>query len=335
MMWFKKSSNIEQDNTEQILNELVSDGVNLSLDELMRYQTKCALINSKSVRNLHGKMSGNYLARSKGRGMEFDEVRHYQTGDDIRAIDWRVTARTGTTHTKLFREEIERPVQIITDLSHNMLFGSKLLFKSVQAAHIAALVAWHAKNKGDRVGGIVFNQASHTELKPRSRQQGVLHYLNTLIAIHNNSTELLQKLPDANQTSSFFEENCLRARQISRPGSLVYFITDGHSINQEAVRHLANISRHCELVMCLLSDPLEHELPESKNKINVSISDGKNRQQLTLGDPRTADFYRYKAELFNQSIEQSLTKAGARLLHFSAGQSIENQLKDGVVSWIR
>ncbi|GHE80342.1 DUF58 domain-containing protein [Thalassotalea profundi] len=336
MMWFRKPEKIEQQNTEQQLNELATDGVNLSLDELMRYQSKSSLININAVRNLHGKMSGNYLARSKGRGMEFDEVRHYQTGDDIRAIDWRVTARTGTTHTKLFREEIERPVQIITDLSHNMLFGSKLLFKSVQAAHLAALVAWHAKSRGDRIGGIVFNQQQHTELKPRSRQQGVLHYLNTLIATHKSSIELQHKtsVHDA-KADLFFEENCLRARQISRPGSLVYFITDGHSISQEAIRHLSSISQHCELVMCLLSDPLEHELPESKTKVNVSISDGINQQQLTLGDTRTADFYRYKAEVFNQTIEQSLTKAGARLLHFSAGQSIEHQLKDGVASWIR
>ena len=331
MMWFQKSTKVEQLNTSQLLNELATNGVSLSLDELMRYQSKSSLINIKAVRNLQGKMSGNYLARAKGRGMEFDEVRHYQTGDDIRAIDWRVTARTGTTHTKLFREEIERPVQIITDLSHNMLFGSKLLFKSVQAAHLAALVAWQAKSKGDRVGGIVFNQQKHTELKPRSRQQGVLHYLNTLVDIHSNSLAT----QDDNHNTSFFEENCLRARQIARPGSLVYFITDGHSINSESIRHLANISKHCELVMCLLSDPLEHELPDSKKQINVSITDGENRQQLTLGDSRTADFYRYKAELFNQDISHSLTNAGARILHFSAGQSLENQLKDGVASWIR
>lgn len=334
-MWFNKSAQIENNTIANTLTELGTNGVNLSLDELMRYQSKSSLINIKAVRNLQGKMSGNYLARSKGRGMEFDEVRHYQTGDDIRAIDWRVTARTGTTHTKLFREEIERPVQIITDLSHSMLFGSKLLFKSVQAAHIAALLAWHAKSKGDRVGGIVFNQALHTELKPRSRQQGVLHYLNALIKVHKDSFMKQQSEHQNSNSDLYFEENCLRARQIALPGSLVYFITDGHNINNEAIRHLANISKHCELVMCLLSDPLEHELPECKSQLNVSITDGKNRQQLTLGDNRTAEFYRYKAELYNKEIAQALTKAGARLMHFSAGCSIENQLKDGVASWTR
>ena len=166
-MWFNQKKSTEQNNPQTLLDELVSNGIELTIEELIRYQTKSSLINLAASKSLHGKMSGNYLARSKGRGMEFDEVRHYQNGDDIRAIDWRVTARTGKTHTKLFREEVERPVLIATDLSASMFFGTRLLFKSVQAAHVASLVAWHAKSRGDRIGGVVFNQHSHTELKPR------------------------------------------------------------------------------------------------------------------------------------------------------------------------
>ncbi len=186
-MWLKQKKQAQPVDTKSILAKILSTGISLSINELIQYQNKASLINLSASKNMQGQMSGNYLARSKGRGMEFDEVRHYQNGDDIRAIDWRVTARTGKTHTKLFREEVERPVLIATDLSTNMLFGSKLLFKSVQAAHLAALVAWHAKDRGDRVGGIVFNQQQHSELKPRSRLQGVLHYLHTLTTCHQNS----------------------------------------------------------------------------------------------------------------------------------------------------
>ena len=137
-MWFKqkKASNKQSDsstNCQVQLQSIKSNGIELSMAELLNYQTKTALIDLSARKNIHGQMSGNYLSRNKGRGMEFDEVRHYQTGDDIRAIDWRVTARTGKTHTKLFREELERPVLIATDLSNTMHFGSKLLFKSVQA----------------------------------------------------------------------------------------------------------------------------------------------------------------------------------------------------------
>ena len=361
-MWFKQKTVSDKQsaslkNSQTQLASMHSNGVELAMPELLHYQNKTALIDLSARKNIHGQMSGNYLSRNKGRGMEFDEVRHYQTGDDIRAIDWRVTARTGKTHTKLFREELERPVLIATDLSASMHFGSKLLFKSIQAAHLASLVAWHAKNRGDRLGGIVFNQHQHLELKPRSRKEGVLHYLHALTGIHlsqhpsqygvlaqknsqtddaNNATTL-----DHNSVSdNYFSDNCARIRQVAKPGSLVYLITDAQQIKanngaqqtvqqQEALRHLTQISQHCELVVCLINDPLEQQLPASSNKLNVTFTDGTNRQQLTLGDTKTAHSYQTQAQSIFKLRSQLLTKAGARVITFSAGQTLEQQLKDG------
>jgi len=340
-MWFKKSSEqIKQTHVTELLDNISSNGVELSIDELLQYQQKSSLIDLTANKSLHGQLSGNYLARSKGRGMEFDEVRHYQTGDDIRAIDWRVTARTGKTHTKLFREEIERPVLIATDLSNSMQFGSQLLFKSVQAAHIAALIAWHAKNRGDRIGGIVFNQHKHTELKPRSRKTGVLHYLHALIKLQQqalNSFTASNPNHEENTTNAntFFELNCARLRQLARPGSLVYLISDGLQLNQETTRHLSHISRHCELVIIKVHDPLELELPSVNNKINVVIAHGKHRQQLTLGDKKTIKDYQQCAHLLAKQQQHLLAKTGARVLNFSASSSIEQQLKQGASAWTR
>ncbi len=330
-MWFNKSSKqYQQPDVNEILSSIKTDGINLSIDELIQYQEKSSLINLAASKNLHGQLSGNYLARSKGRGMEFDEVRHYQNGDDIRAIDWRVTARTGKTYTKLFREEIERPVLIATDLSTSMQFGSQLLFKAVQAAHLAALLAWHAKKRGDRVGGIVFNQQQHIELKPRSRKTGVLHYLHALQKIQQ------QKFAQSSVISTAtFEQNCARLRQLARPGSLVYLITDAQQLNPKAIRHLSQISRHCELLVCRISDPLEHQLPESHHHVNVVITNGQQRQQLTLGNKKNALSYQQNANKLATEQEQLILKSGARILEFSASKTIEQQLKQGVSSWIR
>lgn len=349
-MWFtrKNANNKKATSTTDCQVQLASihsNGVELAMPELLHYQNKTALIDLSAKKNIRGQMSGNYLSRNKGRGMEFDEVRHYQTGDDIRAIDWRVTARTGKTHTKLFREELERPVLIATDLSASMHFGSQLLFKSVQAAHVASLVAWHAKNRGDRLGGIVFNQHEHLELKPRSRKEGVLHYLHALTSLHS-SQHAIQQQPSVGSTttnSSFFDENCARIRQIAKPGSLVYLITDAQSIkdtltqtskeqtilgsNCSALRHLTQISQHCELVVCLICDPLEQALPQSSIKLNVTLTDGSNRQQLTLGDEKTAVTYKQKAETIFEQCSTLLTKAGARVINFSAGETLEQQVK--------
>jgi uncharacterized protein (DUF58 family) len=369
-MWFNQNIKQTVQDVSSTLAGIASDGISVSIHELIQYQRKSSLINLAARKNQQGRMSGNYLARSKGRGMEFDEVRHYQNGDDIRAIDWRVTARTGKTHTKLFREEIERPVLVATDLSSSMLFGSKLLFKSVQACHLAALVTWHAKNRGDRVGGIVFNQQQHSELKPRSRKQGVLHYLHTLVETHkktlasqdssissdadNTLKQGAGSLISDNQSSdnqglsnntlgnnnqenaiSAFDNNCARLRQLAKPGCLVYLISDGHNVGPEAIRHLSHISRHCELVVCLISDPLEHDLPTSKQKMTVAVTDGISRQQLTIGDNQSAKQYHQQAQEINNQKEDLLVKAGARVIHFSAGESLEQQLTSGDNSWIR
>ncbi len=345
-MWFKqkttkKSSVANINHCQSQLASIHSNGVELAMAELLNYQNKTALIDLSARQNVHGQMSGNYLSRTKGRGMEFDEVRHYQTGDDIRAIDWRVTARTGKTHTKLFREELERPVLIATDLSASMHFGSQLLFKSIQAAHLASLVAWHAKNRGDRLGGIVFNQHDHLELKPRSRKEGVLHYLHALTTLHQNQhkqqyLEKQENIASDDSNNNYFSDNCARIRQIAKPGSLVYLITDAQQIKhvnssqqQDALRHLTQISQHCELVVCLIKDSLEQALPDSKIKLNVTLTDGENRQQFTLGDKATAVTYQQQASIANEQCEQALIKAGARVINLSSGQTLEQQLKNG------
>jgi uncharacterized protein (DUF58 family) len=338
-MWFKQSTKQnDQGNAAQELASIISNGISLTIEELLPYQTKTTLIDLAATKNLHSRLSGNYLSRAKGRGMEFDEVRHYQTGDDVRAIDWRVTARTGKTHTKLFREEVERPVLIATDLTTPMKFGSQLLLKSVQAAHVAALVAWHVKERGDRIGGIVFNDHKHCELKPRSRKAGVLHYLHALTEIDKAPNKVNQDNIDGQAlktTQHAFEDNCARLRQLARPGALIYLITDGQNINQTALRHLSQISRHCELVICLISDPLEHQLPRAKNKLNVALTDGTSRTELTLGDKNTEKQYQQQASAIFSQREEKLNQAGARIVHFSAGQTLEKQLKDGVNSWSR
>ncbi len=348
-MWFnrqKKSSlkSLDRASAQSLLTDLYSNGIDLSMQELLQYQNKSRLIDLAGKKNIQGKQAGNYLSRSKGRGMEFDEVRHYQTGDDVRAIDWRVTARTGKTHTKLFREEIERPVLVATDLSQNMHFGSKLLFKSVQAAHLAALIAWHAKIRGDRLGGLVFCDDQHIELKPRSRKAGVLHYLHALTTLNNQKKRTYSEKSDAIETEKaensrqnihqYFDQHCARLRHIAKPGSLVYLITDGHALRDEkncphALRHLSQISQHCELVLCLISDPLEQALPESSLKLAVTFTDGINRQQLTLGDNHTAEQYQQQAHAQNEKIQLLLQSTGARVIHFSAGESLEQQLKYG------
>ncbi len=113
-------------------------------------------------------------------------MRSYQPGDDIRTIDWRVTARTGSAHTKLFREERERPVLVVVDQRSSMFFGSSHCFKSVLAAQLASLLAWSALHGGDRVGGLVFNEQGHQEVRPRRSRKTVLALLSQISQLQSS-----------------------------------------------------------------------------------------------------------------------------------------------------
>jgi uncharacterized protein (DUF58 family) len=202
-------------------------------------------------RKIRAKQSGGYISRFKGRGMEFDETRLYQAGDDIRSIDWRVTARTGKTHTKIFREERERPVFISVDCRATMQFATRGVFKSVLATKIAALLAWTAHHHGDRIGGQLFFDDCCHELKPACGKQSVLHFLNALVNSKSNAENLAIDL----------EAVLNRLFHHARPGSLVYLISDFRGLTAYTETLLAKLAKHCDVVLIFVYDELEQHLP--------------------------------------------------------------------------
>ncbi|MFT4746694.1 MAG: hypothetical protein ACI8XG_000767 [Congregibacter sp.] len=303
------------------LSKYQSDGVNLGIKELIHYQGKTALLNLSPRKTVQAKLAGAYLAKTKGRGMEFDEARHYQAGDDIRAIDWRVTARTGKTHTKLYREEKERPVFILTDLSSSMQFGTQFLFKSVQAAHLSALIAWSARKRGDRIGGLVFNQHQHLECKPFTRQKAVLSLLNSMIKMQQGSQTSKQE-----QEQISLANACARLRRLAHPGSLIFILSDFSQLDELAIQHIAQLSKHCEVIAHPISDPFEHQLPKVNLSQRVTLSDGLNRQQIVLGEKDTEVQYSNQHQAYFDKIENTLKQCKAQVFPIDAGQPLELQL---------
>jgi uncharacterized protein (DUF58 family) len=305
------------------LTKCQSDGVNLGIKELIHYQGKTALLNLSPRKTVQAKLAGAYLAKTKGRGMEFDEARHYQAGDDIRAIDWRVTARTGKTHTKLYREEKERPVFVLTDLSSSMQFGTQFLFKSVQAAHLSALIAWSARKRGDRIGGLVFNQHQHLECKPYTRQKAVLSLLNSMIKVQQGAQ---QEAQTNNQEQISLGNACARLRRLAHPGSLIFILSDFSQLDELAKQHIAQLSKHCEVIAYPITDPFEHQLPQVKMSQRVMLSDGHNRQQIVLGEKDTEIQYSNQHQARFDNIENTLKQCKAQVIQIDAGQPLELQL---------
>ena len=194
----------------------------------LRYQSTHLSLGSQ--RKAYSSLSGSYSSPFKGRGLNFDEVRPYQPGDDIRNIDWNVTARTDKVHTKVFKEERERPVFIIVDLSSSMYFGTRHCLKSVAAAKAAALFAWAGADNSNRIGGLVFNDTSHIEMRPKGGHRGVLQFLKMLSDFHNNAMDnkgALKSAPEALNTELLFA----RIQKIIHPGSIVLLASDFHQFN--------------------------------------------------------------------------------------------------------
>lgn len=213
------------------------------------------------------RQSGNYLSRFKGRGMEFDEARPYQPGDDVRTLDWRVTARTGKPHTKLFREERERAVLTWVDMRPSMFFATRGAFKSVIAARAAAMVGWATVKQQDRLGSLVFNADEHHELRPKHGKAAALQLVRQLsIASH------WQPNPEPVDEQQIASHALARLRRVAKPGSLIFLMSDFRHLDAQAESHLSQLARHNDVVMFYIHDPLEAALP-AKGQYRVSWGD--------------------------------------------------------------
>ncbi len=242
-------------------------------------------LKSVKIRAMQG---GHYLSPFKGRGMEFDEVRPYQPGDDARTLDWRVTARTGKPHTKLFREERERSVLFWVDYRASMFFATRGLFKSVLAARAAALLAWSAVHHGDRIGGLVFSEALHAEMRPQRGKKGVLHFIS-----HLAEHPAWEERPMAGEGGDAAALSLLRLRRVARPGSLIFLIGDFRAMGEEAQAHLTQLARSNDVVMLFLFDPLEAALPPPGL---YRVRDGEKTLTLDTGDAGFREAYQSNFE---------------------------------------
>ena len=200
-----------------------------------------------------GSRAAAHASRLRGRGVDYAESRNYQPGDDIRQMDWRVTARTGRPHTKLFQEERERNTLLVISHNPSMRFGTRVRFKSVQAARAAALVAWAAVHGGDRVGAVGFGPGLNAEVKPGGGPRGALRVLRALV----EWDAIVARGGPAESLSQALQ----RAHRLARPGTRVILLTDGFSADAAAEGPLSLLAGHCDVATVLLSDVLEQDAP--------------------------------------------------------------------------
>lgn len=283
--------------------------VSINLAELIALGDQLLPAASRSVRQFSAQ-HGGYCSRFRGRGMEFAEVRAYIPGDDVRSIDWRVTARRGTVHTKLFHEERERPVLLALDYRRPMFFATRGRFKAVQASQMAALFAWQALARGDRVGGFIFSEERNLELRPQLGKKAVLQLLRQMVA-----DPVWQRSPHR----PFAPEQRLaatlqRLQRVARPGSLILLLSDFSQWDDAVEKQLALLGRHCELGLVHCFDPFEAELPPAGS---YRLSDGERDLTIKTDDRIMRQQYQQQFSQRRQQLENFCRRQRCRLISLS------------------
>ncbi len=250
--------------------------VHVSLAHLRSLEARARRLSFLPRQPAGSALNGRHASRLRGRGLNFEELRGYLPGDDIRAIDWKVTARTGEPHVRIYTEERDRPALIVADQRMSMFFGTRLNMKSVTAAEAAALAAFRILDQGDRVGGIVFGDDHVAEIRPRRSRRSLDRFLAALA----EANAMLSA--DAPEVAPVSLTQVLRAvARIAPQGHLVFVLSDFDAVDDETERLVSGIARRNDLVLGLVTDPFGSELPEG---LKLIVSDGTLQAELDTGD---------------------------------------------------
>jgi len=222
--------------------------------------------------------SGQQSSRLYGRGMDYAESRVYQAGDDVRRMDWRLTARSGRLHTKLFQEEREGRLLILLDTHASMRFGTRVRFKSVQAARAAAIAAWLAVRAGERVGLMAFGAADQL-LRPQGGAHGALAVCGALAD--------WDAAPPVDRHEAL-SAALLRARRLQHGASRVLLVSDGFSADEAARQRLLDLRAHAGVGVLVVADALERE-PPPPGRYPLEHA-GERRDVVLLGERQRREF---------------------------------------------
>ncbi|MFH1998158.1 MAG: DUF58 domain-containing protein [Planctomycetota bacterium] len=277
--------------------------------EILKKVQRIQIIANRAVNDL---FAGQYQSVFRGRGMEFDEVREYQPGDDVRTIDWNVTARAGTPYIKRFSEERELTVLFLVDVSASGAFGSVSRSKLDMVVEVAALLMFSALKNNDKVGLVLFCDEVLEYFPPRKGKQNVLHLIRELISAE----------PVARHTN--LEEALKFLNRVHKRRSVVFLISD--FIGPSAQQAMAVANKRHDLVAITVADPREHILPDVGF---ISLKDAETGEIVELDTSHRAvrALFESRAAERTQGLSDALKKVGVDELPISTGEDYLNSLR--------
>ena len=286
---------------------------------LVRQQVHAKTLSLSGRKKASSAISGLHNSRFRGRGMDYQESRVYQSGDDIRNMDWLVTARTGVAHTKLFQEERERPIHIIMDTNKSMSFGTRKEFKSVTAAKAASLLAWAAVRNGDRVGVMSYGKNKIVHEKPVGGKRGMMRLIAHLVQADNS----LEK------DTTLLEDALKRLRTIIRPGSLIIIVSDFYHLGKEVKRHLIQLNKHNDVLAFFVTDEFEINTPLPGV---YGVNNGE--KSVVFNAKKSSDIEKMKNQQSQHlsNIYENVQKSGVPVIPVLTSDNVQEKVKQGLKS---
>jgi uncharacterized protein (DUF58 family) len=287
--------------------------IHADLDELIALAAYARGASIAARRHAPAAHAGGHVSRWRGRGVDFRESRVYQPGDDIRHMDWRVTARSGKPHTKLFEEEREQGLLLALDCNPTMHFGTRVRFKNVQAARAAALLAWMAAQHGDRVGAIGFGGGIEAETKPVGGRRGVLRSLRALRdwdrAAHSHRAPLSAALA--------------RMQRLLRPGMRLALLSDGLCFDAAALPAMSRIAARHEATVVLIRDALELAAPPPGR---YALRTGEARRMIDFADRSVRETWETHFAAARELLREACARLGVRVIDVDAHADVRRAL---------
>lgn len=260
--------------------------VYVSLARLMALEFKARDLSFLARQPQGSILAGNHASRLRGRGLNFDELRRYQPGDDLRHLDWRASLRTGKPVVRTFTEERDRPALIVVDQRMSMFFGSQRSFKSALAAELGALAAWMVFNAGDRVGGLVFNDQRIDSIAPLRSRKRVEALLSRVV---QQNQALNASNPDAEDEDQL-DKALQRCLALAGHDHLICIVSDFAGAGERTLQLMRQLRAHNDVIALQVYDPLALKLPSdgrlliTQGQLQVELAVEKRSVHQPLGD---------------------------------------------------
>ena len=294
-------------------------GVYANLDDLIRIQFKARNFSFLPRQPVTSILSGRYASRLRGRGLNFEEIRRYLPGDDIRTMDWKVTARTRSPHVRVYTEEKDRSVVLIVDQRINMFFGTRDRLKSVTAAELAALSAWRALRVGDRAGAVIFNDTDLVEVRPKRSQKTVMSLLGSILQMNH----ALSADSQVEQNPDMLNRALEAALQFITHDTLVVIVSDFFGVNEQTERLTTRMAEHNDVLALLVHDPIRLQPAVH----NLTVSDGSLQMEIDFADKRVRDKITKDYGDEQAHIKRLLSKLAAPMLMISNEGDVVDQVR--------